>query len=286
VAKILVTGSSGFIGKNLISKLRSNENIIQEVNSANGDISNEDTWSKFENANVLIHLASRTFVPDSWLNPDNFLKINLHGTVCALNYCRKHNATFVYISSYLYGNPELLPVSESSRLEATNPYALSKKLAEETCKFYSDFYGVRTIILRPFNVYGKNQSDLFLIPSIIKQVLGGEFISVKDLEPKRDYVYIDDLVDAIILATTMTLKFLVLNIGTGTSYSTSELIDIIQNIMGTNLPIISTGEKRKGEIMDTKADITKAIENLNWHPKYSLPKGLEKMLSDYFSIRI
>lgn len=278
MTKILVTGASGFIGKNLISKLRTSECEITEVSSTEGDIADKSTWSNFESAEVLIHLAGDTFVPDSWNKPERFMKTNFLGTVCALDYCRHHNARLVYLSSYLYGNPIKLPISESAPLVANNPYALSKKLAEEVCKFYSDFYGVKITIFRPFNVYGRGQSEQFLIPSIINQARTGKIIRVKDLEPKRDYIHIEDLVDAIIKAVAMPLEFDVFNIGVGVSYSAAELIDIIQNIMGTSLDVQVAGEKRIGEIMDTQADITRALEILDWTPKFSLRTGLEKML--------
>jgi GDP-4-dehydro-6-deoxy-D-mannose reductase len=278
MTKILVTGASGFIGENLISKLHSSEYEIIKLTSSSGDVADKSTWSNFESADILIHLAGSTFVPDSWNNPASFLKTNFHGTVCALDYCREHNARLVYLSSYLYGNPIKLPISESAPLVANNPYALSKKLAEEVCRFYSDFYGVKVTIFRPFNVYGPGQSEQFLIPSVINQARAGNVIRVKDLQPKRDYIHIEDLVDAIIKAVATPLDFDVFNIGTGVSYSVAELIDIIQHIMGTRLEVQTDGEKRIGEIMDTQADITKASDILEWVPKFSLRTGLEKML--------
>jgi nucleoside-diphosphate-sugar epimerase len=172
----------------------------------------------------------------------------------------------------------MLPIPESAALVAMNPYALSKKLAEEACKFYADIYGVKIIILRPFNVYGSGQSDRFLIPYLINQVKSKTTISIQDIEPRRDFIYIDDLVDAIIKAMEIQLDFDIFNIGSGVSYSVAELIGIIQKIQGTSLGIKVDGERRIGEVMDTQADITKAFDILGWSPKYSLHSGLEKML--------
>jgi nucleoside-diphosphate-sugar epimerase len=278
MTKILVTGGSGFIGKHLIKKIRSSQHEVIGVNSLAGDVADKNTWSNFEPADVLVHLASNTFVPDSWKDPNTFLQTNFHGTVCALDYCRQHDAKLVYLSSYLYGNPSMLPIPESAPLVAMNPYALSKKLAEEVCKFYADIYGVKIIILRPFNVYGSGQSDRFLIPSLINQVRSKNTISVQDLEPRRDFIYIDDLVDAIIKAMEIQLDFDIFNIGSGVSYSVAELIEIIQKIHGTSAGVKVDGERRIGEVMDTQADITKAFDVLGWSPKYSLHSGLEKML--------
>ena len=278
MAKILVTGSSSFIGKHLISRLRNCQHEIVEASSLEGDVATQVTWSNFDRAEVLVHLAAKTFVPDSWNDPNGFLETNFQGIVCALEYCRRNNARLIYLSSYLYGNPIKLPIPESTPLIANNPYALSKKLAEEVCKFYSDFFGVKITILRPFNVYGPGQSEKFLIPSLINQVLTGNHIHVKDLEPRRDYIYISDLIDAIVNAIDRPLVFDIFNIGMGVSYSVAELICMIQDISGTNLAVQSAGERRPQEVMDTQAEIQKAMELLNWSPQYSLRSGLEAML--------
>ena len=280
MAKILVTGASGFIGKHLIPKLRANNHNVLGINSMSGDIADESTWSNLQYSDVVIHLAGRAFVPDSWKDPTGFLKTNLHGTVCALDYCRKHNAKLVFPSSYMYGKPEKLPIPESASLQTNNPYALSKKLAEEVCRFYANVFGVKIIIFRPFNVYGSGQAEHFLIPSIINQIDTKDAICVNDLEPKRDYVYIDDLVDAITKAISLDQDFNIFNIGMGVSYSVADVIDFIQNIKGTSLVVQSKGERRPEEIMDTQADITKASEILGWRPEWSLRNGLQKMLGE------
>lgn len=278
MSKILVTGSSGFIGKHLVAALINAEHEIIEANSRSGDIAEESTWKKFPKADVVIHLAGKTFVPASWNDPASFINCNLMGTVAALNYCKEHDSRLIFISSYLYGNPLVLPISETAPLNPTNPYALSKKLAEDVCRFYSDSLGINITILRPFNVYGPAQDENFLVPSIIRQVSSGKAIDVKDLEPKRDYIFIDDLVDALLKAVSHASKFDIFNIGSGKSHSVQELIDVIQNIYGTELPVHSGVERRKDEIMDTVADITLAKLKLDWTPKFSLDGGIRQML--------
>lgn len=278
MTKVLVTGASGFIGKNLIPELRSRHFEVLEFTHASGDVAKKSSWSGFGRVDVLIHLAGSTFVPKSWDDPTGFIENNLVGTLNALDYCRENNAKLVYLSSYLYGNPSVLPIPESASLIANNPYALSKKLAEEVCKFYSEYFGVKVAVFRPFNVYGEGQSEQFLIPSLIKQVRAGNAISVKDLEPKRDYVYIDDVVEIIIKAINFNVNFEIFNIGSGVSYSVSELIDVIQKIMGSNLNVTSQNERRPEEVMNTQADISKAKDILNWEPLYSLEQGLKKLI--------
>ena len=148
----------------------------------------------------------------------------------------------IILSTYLYGNPIKLPIDEISETFTSNPYALSKKISEDLCKFYSENFGVRITILRPFNVYGVGQSDKFLIPSLINQILNGTTISIKDLEPKRDYVYISDLIDSIIKCLSLDNKFEIFNIGSGISYSVKEIINIIQKQCNTNYPIYTSKE--------------------------------------------
>ncbi|MCG3110375.1 MAG: NAD-dependent epimerase/dehydratase family protein [Candidatus Manganitrophus sp. SB1] len=282
MAKVLVTGASGFIGKHLVSKLLADQHDVIKVSSASGDIAEKTTWSSLQAAEVVIHLAGKTFVPDSWKDPAGFLKTNLYGTMGALDYCRQFHARLVFLSSYLYGNPEKLPIPESASLKANNPYALSKKLAEEVCEFYANHFGIKATILRPFNVYGPGQADSFLIPSIVNQVNAGDIVRIKDLEPKRDYIYIDDLVDAIIKAVNLDRAFSILNVGTGVSHSVADIIDLIQEIKGTSWVVQSACERRPEEIMDTRADITKVSEVLKWTPKWSLRSGLEKVLSEAY----
>jgi nucleoside-diphosphate-sugar epimerase len=244
-----------------------------------GDIANTDTWQNLPPMDVVIHLASRTFVPDSWNDPLGFVEINLNGTICCLEYCRMHNSRLIYLSSYLYGNPDHLPISELATLHVNNPYGLSKKIAEESCSFYFNNFGVNTVILRPFNVYGPGQVTDFLIPMIIDQVMSRKAIKVKDLNPKRDYIYIDDLINAIIDSIKLDNGLYILNIGSGTSYSVAEVIEYIQKIEGTTLSVTSSNEKRPDEIMETKADISKAKEIMGWSPKWSLELGIAQTIS-------
>src|SRR5207249_744087 len=118
-----------------------------------------------------------------------------------------------FLSSYLYGNPSSLPIPETAPLVATNPYALSKRLAEEACRFYADSFGTSITVLRLFNVYGKGQHKSFLIPTILEQVKCSEQIGVKDLTPKRDYVHINDVVGAILKAAEPRKGLNIFNIG-------------------------------------------------------------------------
>ena len=273
---ILVTGSSGFIGTHLLSKLsKENKYKIIKMDRSFGDITNTATWNNVPKCEIVIHLAGKTFVPDSWKNPEIFINTNVAGTHLVLNYCRKNNSKLIYLSSYLYGNTKKIPIDENEPVKTTNPYMLSKNISEDLCDFYSKNYGVNVLILRPFNVYGPNQKEHFLIPSIIKQVNLEKEIKVKDLKPKRDFIYVKDLIEAIIKTIELKMNFEIINIASGISYSVSEVIEEIQKVKGTNLKVTSTEEIRNDEIMDTKANINKAKKLLNWSPQWSFKKAIK-----------
>ncbi len=277
MSKILITGATGFIGGHLVPAIEKAGHEVICMNSGSGDVADPATWSKYPTADIVIHLAGKSFVPASWADPSAFVQCNLMGTIEALNYCKKNNASILFLSSYLYGNPQSLPIAETATLSATNPYAFSKKLAEDACRFYAANFGVDITILRPFNVYGLGQPKDFLIPSIIRQVKNREDIHIKDLEPKRDYVYVQDVVSAVLASIKNIRGINVFNIGSGESYSVAELINMIQKISGTELTVYSSNERRRDEIMNTIADITLAKQKLNWSPIWSLNDGLKEI---------
>ena len=158
-------------------------------------------------------------------------------------------------------------------------------MAEQLCEFSHTCHGLSVVILRLFNVYGPGQRSNFLIPSIFEQILGRRHISVIDLEPKRDYVYIDDVVEAIILADQNTPSFSILNIGSGCSISVRDVIRVIQKICGTALPVKSRLEARSQEIPDVVADIALAHKVLGWKPRISFNEGIEKIFNQNNQIK-
>lgn len=278
--KVMVTGSSGFIGKALTEKLRKLGYEVIELNSSIGDITEIDTFNKFNLNNVdhIYHLAGKTFVPDSWENPLEFYKVNAEGTLNILEVCRKNSIKLTYISAYIYGSQNVIPISENASVKPNNPYAHSKYMAEQLCEFYAREYRVKISVIRPFNVFGIGQNDKFLIPSIIKQVLYSDKIQVKDLSPKRDYIYLNDLVDAIILTENIDDNYSVYNIGSGYSISVKEVIDIIQEVNNVNKPIICENSFRVNEMNNVVANISKANLELSWFPKYSFMEGIKEII--------
>lgn len=278
MSRILATGTKGFIGRVLVKQLQKQSHEVVEFSSSSGNVAEAKFWNKLPETDAVIHLAARSFVPDSWDDPTEFLHVNVIGTGHALEYCRKHKARLVFVSAYLYGIPGRLPIQESDPVQPNNPYALSKKLAEQICEFYSSYWEVPVTIIRPFNVFGPGQRTEFLISEILSQVRNCKEIRVKDLEPRRDYIYLDDMVDALIRALNAPDGFNVLNIGSGISYSVREIIDLIQQEAGTNLPVHSDQTVRQQEIPDVKADIACAEKLIGWVPRHSMVDGIANLL--------
>jgi nucleoside-diphosphate-sugar epimerase len=275
---VLITGGTGFIGTHLTSALAAFHSV-RTVGSADGDIAEPQTWAAFPAADVVIHLAARSFVPESWEQAAEYTRVNLIGTMQALDYCRRRKARLIFASSYLYGNPQALPIPESAPLHALNPYAQSKLMAEQACRFYADNFGVQVLVLRPFNIYGHGQHPDFLVPSIVRQVLESDEVLVKDLLPRRDYVYVADFVAAVAAALRADWSFETVNIGSGVSHSVAELIETVMMAAGKTLPIRSESIRRQNEIMDVRADISRASHLLGWAPEWTLAQGCAAVLA-------
>jgi UDP-glucose 4-epimerase len=275
---IAVTGSSGFIGTHLVNKLKELNNNIIKLDRSNGvDLTN---WEKVQFINkfdLLFHLAAKSYVPDSYNYPREYYDTNILTTLNALELCRIHQAKMIFISSYVYGVPKYLPIDEEHPITAFNPYAQTKIIGEQICQGYSRDFGLKVIVLRPFNIYGVGQNSNFIIPTIINQVKSGK-IKLNDPNPKRDMIYIDDVIELFLKVINYDSKYDVFNIGSGKSYSIKEITDIICGIYNENITVEYFDLKRKIEVMETRADITKAKKLLGWSPKIDIEQGLKRII--------
>lgn len=285
MSNILVTGSAGFIGQKLAEYLLEAGHRVLELDQVNGDISEPETLTGYADHEIhhVFHLAGKTFVPESWREPFQFYQVNVMGTVNVLEFCRKTGAGLTYISSYLYGEPDYLPVDETHPVKSYNPYSHSKVMAESACKFYAGHFNVQVTVFRPFNAFGPGQSKLFLISEIISKVMDPAIpvVEVMDLRPKRDYVYIDDLVHALLLS--MEAPKGIYNIGSGCSKSVEEIIQLVMQYTGNKKEYRSRAITRPNEIFDLYADISKAGSDLGWFPKVSFEDGIERCIRAYSS---
>ena len=197
-----------------------------------------------------------------------------------LEHCRQNQASLTLISSYVYGQPQRLPIAEDHPVAAANPYSHTKILAEDAARFYEQRFGLSLVIVRPFNIYGPGQRDLFLIPLIVRQVLDPcvEVVRVQDLLPKRDYLYVKDAV-AFLVATLRDGAHGVFNIGSGYSASVAEVAELANRAAGLCKPVVSAGKPRPGEIMDVVADISRAAAEFDWQPRTSLADGIAAVVA-------
>jgi len=281
--RILVTGHDGFIGRKLVKELESNDNEVVGFDYRDGiDIRNWEQIREFDDIDIIYHLAAITFVPYSFENPRETYEVNVLGTLNILELARQIDVEkIVTMSSYVYGRPQYLPIDEDHPLSSNNPYTGSKLVMEQLCKAYTQDFGLDCVIFRPFNIYGAGQNENFLIPSIIKQLNEGK-IELKDPEPKRDFIYVSDLINAQLKAGSFKgkEKLNIFNIGYGKSYSVKEIVDKIIGLYGKPVEVKYTGERRPNEVMDTVASIKKANDELRWKPTVDLESGLKKMMGE------
>ena len=275
---ILVTGANGFIGSHLVPALRTAGYLVSTHSTRQGDIRN--CTLDFEGIGHVFHLAARTFVPDSWSDPLSFYEVNLLGTVNVLEFCRSQRASLTLVSSYVYGPPARLPISEDEPLRAFNPYSHTKILAEETALYYQRQFAVPVTIIRPFNVYGPGQDRRFLIPTILWQAIdpGQAAIEVADLRPRRDYIFIADLID-LLLRTAFRREGGVFNAGSGSSWAVGDVIALVNGFLPTPKPVRVEGPARPEELADVVADISRARLEFGWELRVPFPDGLRLTLT-------
>jgi nucleoside-diphosphate-sugar epimerase len=277
MSSILVTGASGFVGRSLVRALKEMSHDVHEYSIEQGDVAHGRLPEV--RTDQVFHLAARSFVPDSWKEPQAFYDVNVLGTVNVLEYCRKHEASLTLISSYVYGRPDSLPISEDHPLRAQNPYGQTKVLAEELCRFYELSFQVPVTIIRPFNLYGPGQPRHFLIPTLVAQALSPESaeIVVNDESPRRDYIFITDLVE-LLTRVAEDPKPGAYNAGSGRSYSVAEIVEMINSLVRVPKCLRTRGERRPNEIRDVVADIRKAREAFGWAPMVSMREGLARLI--------
>ena len=278
--KIAITGSDGFVGSHLISLLKHHTEVeIVCLDLSNGiDVCDWDQIKHIQ-VDLVIHLANKSYVPDSYQDPTSFYKVNVMGTLNMLELARMNQARFIYFSSYVYGHPQYLRIDEQHPIAAFNPYATTKVMCEEMCRGYARDFKVPVAIFRPFNIYGKGQNLLFLLPLMANQIKEDAKIQIRDDRPKRDYIHISDVVRAVEFMSFCEWPslFEIYNLGTGISYSVKEVAQMLIQYSGNSIEYLASGEQRPNEVLDTIANINK-LENLGWKPEVSIEEGLKDLL--------
>lgn len=304
--KILITGGAGFIGSNIVetllkkgAKVRVLDNFITGrkrniepfLNNENfelieGDLRNYSTVRKsVEGINYILHQGALPSVPRSIKDPITTNNINILGTLNVLEAARKTGVKRLVFasSSSIYGNSEVLPKKEDMSVNPLSPYALSKYTGERYCQLYYRIYGLETICLRYFNVFGPNQDPTSQYAAVIPK-----FISLikKDESPviygdglqSRDFTYVENVVEANILACeAKVVAGEVFNIACGNSFSLLQLVNLINKFLGKNIKP-QFAEPRPGDVKHSLASIEKAKIKLGYEPKIDFEQGLEKLI--------
>lgn len=281
--RIVISGSRGFIGTHLVNRLKSSKSFeIVEVDFETGfDLRDWDKMKSVTDFQLFIHLANKIFVPDSYTDPHNFYQTNFLTTLNALELCRINNAKLIFLSSYVYGNPNTLPIDENHSLQSFNPYSNSKIICEQLCKGYYDDFNVPLVVLRPFNLYGPGQNKNFLVPRIIEQIKSGK-IELDDPRPKRDLLYIDDFIDLFEVIIKQGFEgFEIFNVGSGSSLSVEEVVNTILNLTKINAQVNFKNIYRQNEVLDTIANIDKINKYFNWLPGKSFKDGVRHWMANY-----
>lgn len=283
MSKIWITGIRGFVGSSLSRALRSKSHEILDTGGSN--ILNLCHWEAVKSLpkqDIIIHLASKSFVPASFLDPQGFYNNNILSTLNVLEKAKMDGSRVIFLSTYVYGKPVYLPVDENHVKSPLNPYTQSKFICEGLCEAYFRDFGVPVTVFRPFNIYGPGQPSTFFIPTIINQLKNPE-IQLNDSRPKRDFIFIDDVVEAIVKSVmNESFFFNVYNLGTGVSTSVEDTVKLIVSLSQSKAIVTFSHQVRQGEILDTVADISKIATELNWRPRVQLDQGL-RLTIDYFN---
>ncbi len=281
--KILVTGASGYVGKHLCDYFkRSDRHEVVAVSRSSGiDLLIAGSLDSFDDVDCIVHLAAHSGVPQSWEQPERYNKENCCMTLTVLEKARKSGIPVLFLSSYMYGTPQYLPIDELHPVQCNNPYAYSKKLCEDLFKQFNELYGVSACILRLFNVYGREpESSDALVPFIAQQVVASKNVEVRDASPKRDLLFIDDLLHAIErVVSEKIIGYSEYNVGFGASVSIPEIVETFQEITGEKINLINNNVGRNNEIPETVCESAKFKGRFDWWPVVTLKQGLATYLT-------
>lgn len=277
--KIAVAGSEGFVGKNVCAQLEKKGHDVFRIDLTQGfDLGNPSVISSIPKVDCFIHLANLVYVPASYETPALFYRVNYMTTLNALEVCRKYHSRLVYISSYIYGPPQYLPVDEKHPMNPFNPYAQTKVICEKLCEGYHRDFGVKVSVIRPFNLYGVGQTGKLLIPEIIGQLKEGKtVIQLKASAPRRDYINVVDVARAICICAENNEDYESYNVCSGESVSVREITEIINKHLNKKVTFLFSASDRPNELDETRGSCEK-LKALGWQPTISFEEGIKAIL--------
>jgi len=306
--RALLTGGAGFIGSVLANRLAGEGHTVlvlddlsagdprrlrPEVLLTRGDVKDvPKLWTLLQGVDCVYHLAARVRVPESVHYPAEYNDVNVTGTVAVMEAMRDTGVKRVVFASSgaLYGEQAHQPIDEQQTPNPNSPYGVSKIAAEYYISTLGALYGIETVSLRIFNAYGPGQELPASYPPVIPQLLkqaqsGGSLVIQGDGTQTRDFCYVDDVVDALLVAATATaVNRAVINIGSGRGVSINDLATCIARATGQSLNgdlhqlNVLHNRGQSGGVSRLVADVTLARRLLGWEPHTTLEEGLELIL--------
>jgi UDP-glucose 4-epimerase len=297
----LITGAAGFLGSALANTLAREGHQIRglddlstgdpqalspDVHFTRGDVNDRPKlWTLLQEVDCVYHLAARVSVPESVLYPREYNAVNVGGTVSLMEAMRDVGVRRVILASSgaVYGDQGEQPLVETAIPDPGSPYAVSKISAEHYVRTIGKLWGMETVCLRIFNAYGPGQhlppSQPPVVPHFLRQALrGGTLVVHGDGHQTRDYVYVDDVVSAMVAASTApNINGLVINVGSGTETSIRELVKKVGETTGNEVDSLYN-TNTSGGVSRMRADLSLAAQKLNYRPSIRLDDGLRMTL--------
>ena len=297
----LITGAAGFLGSALANTLAREGHQIRglddlstgdpqalspDVHFTRGDVNDRPKlWTLLQEVDCVYHLAARVSVPESVLYPREYNAVNVGGTVSLMEAMRDVGVRRVILASSgaVYGDQGEQPLQEAAIPDPGSPYAVSKISAEHYVRTIGKLWGMETVCLRIFNAYGPGQhlppSHPPVVPHFLRQALrGGTLVVHGNGHQTRDYVYVDDVVSAMVAAATApNVNGLVINVGSGTETSIRELVKKVGETTGSEVDSLYNSNT-SGGVSRMRADLSLAAQKLNYRPSIKLDDGLRMTL--------
>jgi len=297
----LITGAAGFLGSALAEHLAREGHQVRglddlstgdpkalspDIHFTRGDVNDRPKlWTLLQEVDCVYHLAARVSVPESVLYPREYNAVNVGGTVSLMEAMRDVGVRRVILASSgaVYGDRGEQPLVESAIPDPRSPYAVSKVSAEHYVRTIGKLWGMETVCLRIFNAYGPGQhlppSHPPVVPHFLRQALrGGTLVAHGDGSQTRDYVYVDDVVSAMVAAATApSINGLVINVGSGTETSVRELVRKVSEVTGREVDSLYNANT-SGGVSRMRADLTLAGQKLNYRSSIKLEDGLRLTL--------
>jgi NAD dependent epimerase/dehydratase len=305
---VVVTGAGGFIGGHVVERLvrdgarvralcrynSRNErgtldwlepNVLAEVEVVLGELRDlESVASAIDGSEVVLHLGAQIAIPYSYVNPRDFLEVNVLGTLNVAQAALRHGVQrIVHTStSEVYGTAQSVPITEAHPLEPQSPYAASKVAADKLMDSYHRSFDLPVCVLRPFNTYGPRQSARAIIPTIISQALAGPTLRLGSLHPRRDLTFVEDTASGFVAAATAEGAIgRTIQLGTNHDVSVGDLVDMVSEVLGRELTV----ETDPARIRPDKSEVERLIsgpllarELLGWEPTVDLREGLARTI--------